>query len=65
MARTTTFNVVKAKDSATGKRTWHQVGTLVLEDSEDPGSLTLNFLDGDYAVFARIPGQTDDGIVEA
>ena len=50
MAKSTTFNVVKVKAGAEGKKFYPQVGKLVMRETGN-GTLFLHFLDGDFAIF--------------
>ena len=50
----TTFKVMKAKKiNGSDKKIWNQIGTVIIREGGKNGALFLNWLEGDFALFAK------------
>ena len=54
------LKVKKVKTDGEGAKRYYEVGTLILRPTGN-GTLFLNFLDGDYAVFPKIEAEEAGG----
>ena len=59
MTTATTLKVMKKKNIGGEKTAWYQVGIVKIRENGN-GSLYLNFLDGDFALFPPREGDKAD-----